>query len=128
MAPVATSIALDIIALTFPLPVLFRLHINTKRKVGIALIFWLGAFRGFHGSNGNRSQRRSKSGLTGPPRKADFTNESQVELAQASEDWVTTDVPNIVNAEHVSGGTDEERTGYQGQGIFMTKGVHVART
>lgn len=43
VAQVGTSIALDIVVLIFPIPVLLGLHMKTRRKIGIALIFWLGA-------------------------------------------------------------------------------------
>ncbi|KAI1809976.1 hypothetical protein GGS20DRAFT_235023 [Poronia punctata] len=44
LAQVGTSIALDLIVLTFPLPVIFSLKMNNTRKIAVALIFWLGAF------------------------------------------------------------------------------------
>ncbi|MCJ1351571.1 MAG: hypothetical protein MMC33_001555 [Icmadophila ericetorum] len=44
LAQVGTSIALDILVLVFPLPILYGLHMRTHRKVAIGLIFWLGAF------------------------------------------------------------------------------------
>ena len=43
LAQVGTSIALDVIVLCFPIPVIFGLHMRTQRKVAIALIFWVGA-------------------------------------------------------------------------------------
>ena len=43
LAQVGTSIALDILVLVFPLPILYGLHMRTHRKVAIGLIFWLGA-------------------------------------------------------------------------------------
>ncbi|CBF83087.1 hypothetical protein AN3257.2 [Aspergillus nidulans FGSC A4] len=42
---VGTSIALDFIVLMFPLPVIWRLHMPTRRKIAVALIFWLGALQ-----------------------------------------------------------------------------------
>ncbi|KAI2628671.1 hypothetical protein GGR54DRAFT_356489 [Hypoxylon sp. NC1633] len=44
LAQVATSIALDVVVLCFPLPVIYNLHMNRKRKWLIFLVFWLGAF------------------------------------------------------------------------------------
>ncbi|KAI1411212.1 hypothetical protein F5Y13DRAFT_201420 [Hypoxylon sp. FL1857] len=44
LSQVGTSIALDVIVLCFPLPVIFRLHMPTSRKVGLAMVFWLGIF------------------------------------------------------------------------------------
>ena len=43
VAQAGTSIALDIVVLVFPIPVLWGLHMKTRRKIAIALIFWLGA-------------------------------------------------------------------------------------
>ncbi|KHO10626.1 hypothetical protein MAA_11772 [Metarhizium robertsii ARSEF 23] len=42
LAQVGTNIALDVIVLCFPLPVISRLHMPTNRKMAVALIFWLG--------------------------------------------------------------------------------------
>ncbi|KAL4736673.1 hypothetical protein BDV11DRAFT_207414 [Aspergillus similis] len=42
---VGTSIALDFVVLMFPLPVIWRLHMPTRRKIAVALIFWLGALQ-----------------------------------------------------------------------------------
>ena len=39
----ALSVFLDLLILTLPLPVLYRLHMNKKKKVAIAGILWLGA-------------------------------------------------------------------------------------
>jgi hypothetical protein len=36
------NIVLDLLVLLFPLPVISRLHMATKRKVGVMFIFWLG--------------------------------------------------------------------------------------
>ncbi|KAI0542083.1 hypothetical protein GGR58DRAFT_453900 [Xylaria digitata] len=44
LAQVATSIALDVLVLCLPLPVLFRLHMDLKRKWAIVLVFCLGIF------------------------------------------------------------------------------------
>ncbi|KAI1373813.1 hypothetical protein F4677DRAFT_428336 [Hypoxylon crocopeplum] len=44
LAQVGTSIALDFVVLCFPLPVISRLHMASKRKIAVSLIFWLGAF------------------------------------------------------------------------------------
>ncbi|QLI72865.1 uncharacterized protein G6M90_00g093450 [Metarhizium brunneum] len=44
LAQVGTNIALDVIVLCFPLPVIARLHMPTNRKMAVALIFWLGVF------------------------------------------------------------------------------------
>ncbi|KAF2478182.1 uncharacterized protein BDR25DRAFT_338822 [Lindgomyces ingoldianus] len=39
-----TSIALDFVVLAYPLPVIFGLHMDAKRKIAVMFIFWLGAF------------------------------------------------------------------------------------
>ncbi|KAF1940881.1 hypothetical protein EJ02DRAFT_405740 [Clathrospora elynae] len=44
LAQVGTSIALDMVVLCFPLPVISRLHLQNKRKVLVGCIFWLGSF------------------------------------------------------------------------------------
>ncbi|KAI8949234.1 hypothetical protein F4801DRAFT_553894 [Xylaria longipes] len=44
LAQVSSSIALDILVLTFPLPVIYRLNMARSRKIAVALMFWLGAF------------------------------------------------------------------------------------
>ncbi|RYC62858.1 hypothetical protein CHU98_g3351 [Xylaria longipes] len=44
LAQIGTSIALDLIVLTFPLPMIYRLQMAPWRKVSISLILWLGAF------------------------------------------------------------------------------------
>ncbi|RYP09458.1 hypothetical protein DL764_001283 [Monosporascus ibericus] len=44
LAQVASSFVLDIIVLCLPLPVIWGLNMQTKRKVTVVLIFWLGAF------------------------------------------------------------------------------------
>lgn len=43
LAQSGTSIALDFVVLAYPLPVIFRLHMDRKRKIAVTLIFWLGA-------------------------------------------------------------------------------------
>ena len=43
LAQVGTSIALDFVVLAYPLPILFGLHMQRRRKVAVGLIFWLGA-------------------------------------------------------------------------------------
>ncbi|KAL4999870.1 hypothetical protein BDV10DRAFT_184014 [Aspergillus recurvatus] len=45
VSQVGTSIALDFIVLMFPLPVIWTLHMPTRRKIAVALIFWLGALQ-----------------------------------------------------------------------------------
>ncbi|KAH9884986.1 hypothetical protein F4778DRAFT_517129 [Xylariomycetidae sp. FL2044] len=44
VSQVATSIALDLVVLCFPLPVISRLNMNKSRKIAVSLIFWLGGF------------------------------------------------------------------------------------
>ncbi|KAI5925014.1 hypothetical protein F4810DRAFT_662535 [Camillea tinctor] len=41
---VGSSVALDILVLCFPLPVIYRLKMPTKKKLLVGLIFWLGIF------------------------------------------------------------------------------------
>lgn len=41
-AQVGTSIALDVLILALPLPMIASLHMKTERKVAIGIIFWLG--------------------------------------------------------------------------------------
>lgn len=43
----AISIFFDIIILILPIPMVMRLHINTRRKIGLVLIFTLGIFTTF---------------------------------------------------------------------------------
>lgn len=43
LAQAGTSIALDVIVLGFPLPVIHRLHMRTRRKVAVGFILWLGS-------------------------------------------------------------------------------------
>ena len=43
LAQVGTSIGLDIFVLCLPLPFIFKLHMATKKKIAVGLIFWLGA-------------------------------------------------------------------------------------
>lgn len=43
LAQVGTSIALDVLVLCFPIPVIFKLQLSTQRKWAVSLIFWLGA-------------------------------------------------------------------------------------
>lgn len=42
LAQVATSIALDVLVLCMPIPILFRLRMEPKRKWAVFFIFWLG--------------------------------------------------------------------------------------
>lgn len=42
LANVGTSIALDVLVLCLPLPVISTLHLRTRKKVAISLVFWLG--------------------------------------------------------------------------------------
>lgn len=42
-AQVGTSIALDVLVLCMPLPIILKLHMTMKKKIGVILIFWLGA-------------------------------------------------------------------------------------
>jgi hypothetical protein len=42
-AQVGSSIALDVLVLCLPLPLIYKLHLEKKRKIAIAFIFWLGA-------------------------------------------------------------------------------------
>ncbi|KAI1761978.1 hypothetical protein GGR53DRAFT_503358 [Hypoxylon sp. FL1150] len=44
LGQVGTSIALDVVVLCFPIPIIFGLHMPTRKKVAVGLIFWLGAF------------------------------------------------------------------------------------
>ncbi|KUI71215.1 hypothetical protein VM1G_07108 [Cytospora mali] len=44
LAQVGTSIALDFVVLCLPLPVISQLHMASKRKLAVSMIFWLGAF------------------------------------------------------------------------------------
>ncbi|KAI0847852.1 hypothetical protein F5Y00DRAFT_263025 [Daldinia vernicosa] len=44
LAQVGTSIGLDVAVLCLPLPVIYRLHMPTRKKIFVGLIFWLGAF------------------------------------------------------------------------------------
>ncbi|KAI1418753.1 hypothetical protein F5Y12DRAFT_781319 [Xylaria sp. FL1777] len=44
LAQVGTSIALDILVLLFPVPMIYRLKMAPWKKLSVALIFWLGAF------------------------------------------------------------------------------------
>ncbi|OTA60395.1 hypothetical protein K449DRAFT_435499 [Hypoxylon sp. EC38] len=41
---VGSSLVLDVVILCFPLPVISRLHMPTKRKIAVGGIFWLGIF------------------------------------------------------------------------------------
>ncbi|KAK8109442.1 hypothetical protein PG999_007579 [Apiospora kogelbergensis] len=43
-AQVATSIALDVVVLLFPIPIVAKLHMSLQRRLIISFIFWLGAF------------------------------------------------------------------------------------
>lgn len=42
LSQAGTSIGLDFLVLCFPIPVISRLHMETKRKVAVMMIFWLG--------------------------------------------------------------------------------------
>ncbi|KAI0099780.1 hypothetical protein GGR51DRAFT_391100 [Nemania sp. FL0031] len=44
LANVGTSIGLDIVVLSLPLPMIYKLHLPTKKKIALGLIFWLGSF------------------------------------------------------------------------------------
>jgi hypothetical protein len=44
LAQVGSSIALDVMVLCFPLPVISRLQLQTKKKWAVGVIFWLGSF------------------------------------------------------------------------------------
>lgn len=44
LGQVGTSIALDVVVLCFPLPVIHKLQLSTKKKWAVSTIFWLGAF------------------------------------------------------------------------------------
>ncbi|KAK7923557.1 hypothetical protein PG985_007628, partial [Apiospora marii] len=46
IANVGTSIALDFLVLSLPLPVISKLRLATRKKVAVAFIFWLGIFEG----------------------------------------------------------------------------------
>ncbi|MCJ1387900.1 hypothetical protein MMC18_000743 [Xylographa bjoerkii] len=39
-----TNLALDIAVLSLPLPLIHNLHLNTRKKITVAAIFWLGIF------------------------------------------------------------------------------------
>lgn len=41
-AQVIGTLVLDFVVLLFPLPMIFGLQMPMKRKVGLALVFWLG--------------------------------------------------------------------------------------
>jgi hypothetical protein len=43
LAQVGSSIALDIVVLCFPLPIVFRMLLSPKRKFMVFAMFWLGA-------------------------------------------------------------------------------------
>ena len=43
LAQVASSIALDVVVLCFPLPIVFRMLLSPKRKFMVFAMFWLGA-------------------------------------------------------------------------------------
>ncbi|KAL4935322.1 hypothetical protein BDV06DRAFT_234429 [Aspergillus oleicola] len=45
VSQVGTSIALDFAVLMFPLPVIWGLHMPTRKKIAVALVFWLGALQ-----------------------------------------------------------------------------------
>ncbi|KAI0444320.1 hypothetical protein F4803DRAFT_512124 [Xylaria telfairii] len=44
LAQVGSSIALDVLVLCFPVPLIFRLHMSQKRRWQLFLVFWLGLF------------------------------------------------------------------------------------
>lgn len=44
LAQVGSSIALDVMVLCFPLPVISSLQLQTKKKWAVGIIFWLGSF------------------------------------------------------------------------------------
>ncbi|KAF2728065.1 hypothetical protein EJ04DRAFT_450090 [Polyplosphaeria fusca] len=44
LGQVGTSIGLDLLVLCFPLPVIHKLQLSTKKKWAVGTIFWLGAF------------------------------------------------------------------------------------
>jgi hypothetical protein len=44
LAQAGTSLTLDILILTFPLPMIWNLHLQRRRKVAVGMIFWLGGF------------------------------------------------------------------------------------
>lgn len=43
LAQVYSSIALDIIVLCFPLPIVFRMLLSPRKKLMVFAMFWLGA-------------------------------------------------------------------------------------
>lgn len=43
LAQVGSSIALDVIVLCFPLPIIIRMSLSGKKKCMVFLMFWLGA-------------------------------------------------------------------------------------
>lgn len=44
LGQVGTSIGLDLLVLCFPLPVIHKLQLSTRKKWAVGMIFWLGAF------------------------------------------------------------------------------------
>lgn len=43
LAQVGSSIALDIVVLCFPLPIVFRMLLSPRKKLMVFAMFWLGA-------------------------------------------------------------------------------------
>lgn len=43
LAQVGSSIALDIVVLCFPLPIVFRMLLSPRKKFMVFFMFWLGA-------------------------------------------------------------------------------------
>ncbi|PVI03883.1 hypothetical protein DM02DRAFT_694976 [Periconia macrospinosa] len=44
LAQGGTSLALDVLILTFPLPMIWNLHLQRRCKIAVGIIFWLGGF------------------------------------------------------------------------------------
>lgn len=42
-AQVGSSIALDVLVLCLPLPLIYNLQLDRKRKIAVTFIFWLGS-------------------------------------------------------------------------------------
>jgi hypothetical protein len=42
-AQVGTSISLDLLVLCLPVPLIYKLHLDWKRKLAVIFIFWLGS-------------------------------------------------------------------------------------
>lgn len=43
LAQVGSSIALDVVVLCFPLPIVFRMLLSRRKKFMVFFMFWLGA-------------------------------------------------------------------------------------